>query len=71
MKKTFNFAANAAFVLLCIICVSFIFPVAFSIAVACLTPATLVDCTTSSPFWVVTVLSMLVTSIYFYEESCK
>lgn len=62
---------NAIIYLLCVIVLGIIFPFVISVIATCLTPVTMLECTSSVPFWLFFIICTIVAAIYLDIESNK
>ena len=67
MKNLLNKTAIAILILLCIIVLGLVVPITLTIVLKIITPISWIDCTTSVPFWICTVIGWLVSAIYINE----
>jgi hypothetical protein len=67
MKKLINQVLSTLVILTSIIVLGVFIPLIISILISILTPATFVDCTTSIPFWIVTIIGWFGASAYIND----
>ena len=67
MKKLINQVLSTLVILTSIIVLGIFIPLIISVFISILTPATFVDCTTSVPFWIVTIIGWFAASAYVNE----
>lgn len=64
MKNLVNRILHAIVILSSILCLGIFIPIIVSVFISILTPATFIDCTTSVPFWIVTIIGWFVATAY-------
>jgi hypothetical protein len=64
MKNLVNRILHTMVILSSIVCLGIFIPLIVSVFIIILTPATFVDCTTSVPFWIVTIIGWFAASAY-------
>jgi hypothetical protein len=67
--KSFQKTLDAIITLTCIFVIGITPSLLISTAVSCLTDATMLECTTSSPFWMGFVVGVFISSIYLNTEN--
>jgi hypothetical protein len=67
MKNLVNKILHTMVILFSIVCLGIFIPLIISILISILTPATFVDCTTSVPFWIVSIIGWFGASAYIND----
>jgi len=67
MKKLIDQVLSTLVILTSIIVLGIFIPLIVSVFISILTPATFVDCTTSVPFWLVTIIGWFGASAYIND----
>tara|TARA_R110000868_G_scaffold138340_1_gene352420 strand:+ start:586 stop:804 length:219 start_codon:yes stop_codon:yes gene_type:complete len=64
MKNLVNRILHTMVILSSIVCLGIFIPLMVSVFISIVTPATFIDCTTSVPFWIVTIIGWFAASAY-------